>query len=120
MRVAFFFLSDFPDVTLRVRFGRKFEIWFADHVDHFIRRQEITRIEVDAAFSFPDDDLPDRKTLNYVVPILKESGLNAPLVVIENHTVFAKDAHHCREAFSLPVNVFSMRQIVCVFVIAFD
>ncbi len=61
MRIAHFLL-DFPNVGQFVRAFGKFERFIAQQINLFGRRQEISRIKIYRAASFPDDDLTQGKT----------------------------------------------------------
>jgi hypothetical protein len=72
-----------PYITDGVCSGSQLEVRFANKVDDLVRRQEISRIEIYAAVTLPDNDLPDRKSFHDVRAILEQAVLHPPFVVVE-------------------------------------
>ena len=108
------FLWDIPNVPDRVGFGGELEVRFADQIEDFICGKEVAWIEVDPALPMPDDDLPDWKLTNNVGPILQESILDSPLVVVEDCSILTEDSHHRFERVLLPFDIFFMRHVIVV------
>src|ERR1044072_545591 len=109
MRVATVLLCDLPDISLCVCSRGKFELRLADHVDHFVSREKVARVEVDPALALPDDDLPHREPSYDIVSILQHPSLHAPFVIVEDYAVVTQDAEHGSETGALLGDVDVMR-----------
>ena len=106
------FLTKFPYVTISIALRRQNKVFFGDHENHFIGGQEISLIEIDPAFSLPNNDLPDGKAGNDILTVLKQPSLHAPLMVIKNRTCSFDRSEHFDQAGALPLYVLVMRHRV--------
>lgn len=107
-------LVDAPDAASGVGLGGQVEVGLGDQVDDFVVRQKIARVEVDASCPLPDDDLAHGEAAHDVGAILQKAVLNPPLVVVEDRSVRAQQAHHLGEALTLPGHIDVMGHAIVV------